>query len=676
MDKRFCGILSSFSFVFLVFLLAGCQSSGVKYYNTAMEFSQAGNYVNAITHLEEAIKLEPNNSEYRAALSRIKESQIASYLSTAKNHLDTTPITKDALDRAKTAMSKAEEIFPDSPNLRKIQTRYWDIETTFNKEIEDEYKTVKEQIALKKWDSAYFTLQKMQDRYPTYEDTEQLMQSVVAKGGRDYYNLAVENLEQDNISESILYANKALSLNENNSNVQNILNMAKAKDNLDYFVTKGGKAVTFEDWETAIRYYKKALTYQPDNVNLRQKLNEVYANASSADLEMAIVYLEQGYLLKAFERYENVLKLSSYLDSDLLSKFTDLFCEQAGDLAEMMHSEKNFGSAWYWYKKIQKVNNDYPEIFYSIQKMEDEINARIKKAIAVFDFSSPSDAKDAGIIIANNLITYLFNSAGKDIRILERENLKSILEEMKLSQIGVVDPNSAQEMGYVYGIDVAIMGSVLLYKVESSQTKGKKTIRYKTGTKISDNIRFLNWKAKNPSPTKEELKNAPSAKIVEDVFTEKDYEVSQHKKNGFIQLSFRIVDVTTGENIKVNTIEVKKEVSDDGSAGLPEAGITYDPLEIITDVALLQDLADTAVAELGKEALKPLQALEKTYYEAGESYLKRRNPIAAAESFINAIFDEKIKLISNSEITDNSSSKIHDIFYDYQIPTSTIGMVE
>jgi curli biogenesis system outer membrane secretion channel CsgG len=299
--------------------------------------------------------------------------------------------------------------------------------------------------------------------------------------------------------------------------------------------------------------------------------------------------------------------------------------------------------------------------------MEDRIKQRVQKSIAVFDFGSPSDNEDAGIIVANNLITFLFNNASGDIKILERENLKSILEEMKLGQIGVVSAASAKEMGRVYGIDVAIMGSVLLFKVDSSVSPGTKSVRYKVGTQIKDNIDYLNWKAKNPNPTEQQIAAAPPAKIEVDQFAEKDYKVSNHKKVGFVQLSFRIVDVRTGENIQVRTVE-RKEIGEDAtSAGLPEANVEFDPLEIPTDTELLQKMTDDVVAELGREALRPLQNLETTYFNEGEKYMRRRDQLGAAERFVDAIFDENLKRIQGSPLTQKAFENLDGIFLGYKI---------
>ena len=151
------------------------------------------------------------------------------------------------------------------------------------------------------------------------------------------------------------------------------------------------------------------------------------------------------------------------------------------------------------------------------------------------------------------------------------------------------------------------------------------------------------------------------------MYSEKDYKVSKHKKVGFIQLSFRIVDVSTGENIQVKTIESKEVVEDETSAGLPEAGIKFDPMEIATDTELLQKMTDKVVSELGREALRPLQNLEKTYFQNGENQLRRRNNLQAAENFIDAIFDEKMKRIQGSPMTRKAMENLDDIFDNYKV---------
>jgi hypothetical protein len=213
------------------------------------------------------------------------------------------------------------------------------------------------------------------------------------------------------------------------------------------------------------------------------------------------------------------------------------------------------------------------------------------------------------------------------------------------------------------------MGSVLLFKVDSTASKGVKTVRYKVGEKIEDNIEFLNWKAKHPNPTPQQLTKAPPAKIKTPEIVEKEYAVSTQKKIGFVQLSFRIVDVSTGENIQVKTIERKEIAEDKANAGLKEAGIPYDPMEIPTDTELLQKMTEEVVAELGREVLGPFQNLEKTNFQQGKQRLLRRDYLQAAESFVNAIFNEKMKTIQQSPLTAEAMENVGNIFLNYRVET-------
>lgn len=426
-------------------------------------------------------------------------------------------------------------------------------------------------------------------------------------------------------------------------------------------------AVDRRDWLPAYFNLQQVLSRFPNYEDALQLLEKVATDGSVDFFQQARTRMEQGWLLQAFNRYNLAVNhIQDTHDYQLNSLRNDLTA-RARFLAGQFRDQGLNGSAWYWYHKIQSADPEYPDIFYLTQEMEDHIKKSVQKSIAVFDFSSPSDSQDAGIILANNLITFLFDNASGDIKILERENLKSMIEEMKLGSMGVVSAQGAKEMGRVYGIDVAIMGSVLLYKVDTSVSQGTNSVRYQVGEKIEDNIDYLNWRARHPNPSSEELAQAPPAKVETPEFVVKDYRVTNHKKVGFVQLSFRIVDVRTGENIQVRTIERKEIVSDETSAGLPEADIQFDPLEIPTDTELLQRMTEDVVAELGREALRPLQNLEQTYFQQGENFIRRRDNLHAAESFVSALFNENLKCIQGSPLSHQAHQNLEKIFADYQV---------
>ena len=377
--------------------------------------------------------------------------------------------------------------------------------------------------------------------------------------------------------------------------------------------------------------------------------------------------LQQGYIARAVKLSIEIDEATGGALPPRAAALRNAVVSRAEDIAIEYMDNGNYGVAWYMYELIGKLDPLMEGLFEKSRDVQDKIRERVIKSIAVFDFKSPSYNMDAGGLIAGKLISNLFNNASKDINILERENLKSILEEMKLGQIGVVSEDTAKEMGRLYGIDVAIMGSVLLFKVDQTRSESAETVRYQVGQEIQDNIDFLNWKALNPNPKKDELQSAPQAKIMVPVYAEKEYTVTKAKKVGFIEISYRIVDVSTGQNVSVDTIRSRLVKEDEGNDGVKDANVPYDPLEIATDTEMLQLMADQVVEDLSRKVLQPLRNREVGYFEQGEEFLlRRKEPIAALEQFINAMFDEKVKSNINSPISSKIDGYVEQIIDTYQ----------
>jgi tetratricopeptide (TPR) repeat protein len=653
--------------VLLAAFMAAC-TAGKKQYDTGMQLSQAGKYEDAIAYIEEALANEPNNKEYKQSLAEIKVIVVKQYVDAGSKELGYADSrTISSINRAKATLARAQKVDSASAVVRQFAAQVNAAESSLVSEVKKLYGQAREFKSDEEWVKAYFNFQQIQARFPNYEDSYQLMAQIADQGADAYYTEAKALFEKDDYKGVKPLLRNALSLKPGHTAARKMEAVANQRDNMSYFIKKGGKAISAKDWDTAVAAYNKALEYQPGNKKLKMLVKQVYAKAGQYYIQDSRQLMDIGWLLKALDSYELAVKYSTNPNNYQLSSLRRDLSARAALVASRFSENEQFGSAWYWYLKLREINRNFTDIFYLSQAMEDKIKARVRKSIAVFDFNSPSDNVDAGVIVANNLITYLFKNASGDIKILERENLKSILEEMKLGQIGVVSANSAKEMGRVYGIDVAIMGSVLLFKVDSTSAEGIKTVRYQVGTKIDDNIEYLNWVARNPKPTPEQLAAAPPAKIEKPDMAEKDYRVANYKKIGFVQLSFRIVDVATGENIQVKTIERKVVAEDESSSGLAEAGVKFDPLEIPTDTELLQKMTYQVVAELGKEALSPLQNLEQTYYKKGENYLRRRDSLSAAENFVNAIFDEKLKRIAGSPLTKAALDNLNDIFLQHKV---------
>ncbi|MBI3599261.1 MAG: hypothetical protein HY097_01270 [Nitrospinae bacterium] len=132
---------------------------------------------------------------------------------------------------------------------------------------------------------------------------------------------------------------------------------------------------------------------------------------------------------------------------------------------ENTYSDKDIKEGLTYSYGIKAVDAEKPPLsspMSELQSVAAEIAGVTKKArVAVFTFKEASEKAKAGGFgdaIAEFLTTSLVNLTYFDV--VEREQLKKIIEEQSLSQTGALE--SAQKLGEIMGIDVFIMGSVTL----------------------------------------------------------------------------------------------------------------------------------------------------------------------------------------------------------------------
>jgi curli biogenesis system outer membrane secretion channel CsgG len=89
------------------------------------------------------------------------------------------------------------------------------------------------------------------------------------------------------------------------------------------------------------------------------------------------------------------------------------------------------------------------------------------KRISVVDFSdSPiAEAAKSGQVIANAIVSELMMVP--DFTVLERQKLRTVLSEQKLSLSGLVDENNATKLGKLIGVDAIVVGAVSQYNTSS-----------------------------------------------------------------------------------------------------------------------------------------------------------------------------------------------------------------
>lgn len=635
--------MSIIGLLILIFL-SGCAVS--ESYKTGQELSKTNRWEEAIGWFEKALNENPDSQEYKDALLKAKQEAAKIHYEKAKLALAKAPDQNiPALDQIAKESSLANNLDPQNKGIKVFHENLKEKINTLNKTVKSLYSQAESDMQTEDWMAALGKLKQVNAISPNYEDTGGKLAKIV----KEIYQQGITLSKQEDWKMAAQAFKAAMDINPGYYDVEKLYQDAKSKDNADYFLAGADKAEKAQNWEKAIFMYEKAVEYQQDNRALVKKLDTLKAKIGQIYFSEAGKLIDQGKLYAAFKKMETVKSYTPSLQRD--SAYKDLvnkFCGKLMERADKHYEKEMWGNAFVWLQKVEVLNPSYPELFQKMLETKDNINKRIKKSIAVFDFSSPSTNKDAGKIAANKLIAFLHKKASGDLRIIERENLQSILREMQLGQTGIVDIKSVQT-AKMRGIDTFIMGDVLHFSTKFIDNPTTSQIKVLVDEEDIRNPEFSDWLMTHRSPTEEEMKNAPPRTI-----KKKNYQFVPHKQgtakiNAMIELSYKLVDTATGENVFTNTISGKLVKEDKYQDAVPAANIPSKQLELPTETEVLDELTNEKVSEMGQSVLKQYQSLEVEYYNQGEQQrLRRRNYDLAIEKYTDALFDEKLKSISTT----------------------------
>jgi len=632
-----------------LFILITC-APGKDSYRQGEELSQTGNWEGAIAFYKDALTQEPKNKTYQEALKKAQQEAAKTYYQKAVITWTGAAVKNyQAVSRTMAILDKAIELDPENEKIASMHDQLEAKKKEFTQEAKTSYDQGVKALNNEQWLEAFINFRKVNDIYPNYQDTEDKLAMAVAAGSDEYYKQGVAAVQREDWKGALDSFDKVLTIDPSYKNTRMLVEQVKKNDNPEYFLSRAAEMSSAKEWDRAVGFYETALSYAPGDTNIRTLLVKAKLEAGRHYFTLANQRAKENHLYLANKEYQKALTYSpslrnSFFFKEALESYTAKVLQRCSKY--LKQGKDGNALAWYW--QLNEINPEYPDLFYKIQETEELIKKRLKRAIAVFDFSSPSYNPDAGPNATSNLITYLFNHSSGDIRILERQDLQSILKEMKLEQAGIVsDMEAARKVGRITGIDIFIMGNVLLYKTEKDETRASKVAKIQTGTKIQDNPEFLNWKATHPDPSSEQLQQAPPAVIEVPEYRYENYTVGRSKMRAAVHIYYKIIDANKGEIIAADTIKHDVEVADGWNDGIAEANIPYNPLELPTESQLLEQATTEVVRDLSRMILKPFQSLQTTYFDEGEILRQRRRYEEAIEKYVDAIYDERMKGIES-----------------------------
>ncbi|MBN1893096.1 hypothetical protein JW906_01320 [bacterium] len=157
------------------------------------------------------------------------------------------------------------------------------------------------------------------------------------------------------------------------------------------------------------------------------------------------------------------------------------------------------------------------------------------RKIAIADFQGPDRS---GSQIASLLQSQLMETRFFDL--MERDKLKTILDEQTMSLSGAVDESSAVEIGKLLGVDALIFGEVTTYRVEPDEA-GVEKVQKKEGTGKYETVDEKNIFTGKTKKVRRE--------IMRTVWVDQHYRV----RRGTVSVNFRVVSTETAALLAVHS---------------------------------------------------------------------------------------------------------------------------
>ena len=642
----------------LLLFIVACGASEV--YQRGQDMMKQNRPDDAVSFFEQALKEEPGNQEIATALLQAKKEAAQLSYAKAKKAFSASPdLTVPALEQIAKEADRAQNLDPRNTEIAAFNSKLKEKIKTLQENIKTLYNQAETDMTKDDWLAAVTKLRQVNKLFPNYEDTGTRLSKAEQEGIKLFYQQGVNLGNQDDWKMAAQAFKSAVDINPNYLDVSKQYEAAKAKDSAEYYDAEAAKAVTAKQWSRAILMTEKALDYNPDDQARQKNFDDLKKKVAKIYFEEATRFIEAGQISAALKRIDLARTYMPSITSE--AQFKTVQKDLTAKLME--RAEKSFmerelwGGALVWLQKAELLTPNNQELFQKIVDVKDRISRRIRKSVAVFDFGSPSNNRDAGKIVADKLITYLHKNASGDLRIIEREKLESILREMQLGQTGLVDIKSAQTVGKMRGIDTFIMGNVLQYSTKTTDNASTAQVKVLVDEEDVPNPEFQFWSMQNPRATQEDLRRAPARTIKKRNYQFISYKHGIARINAMLEISYKLVDTLSGENVVTNTIPGRAIKEDKYQDAVAMANIPYDPLELPTEAEVLDDLTNQKVGEMGQSVLKKFQSLEVEYLKDARAHEKRRNFEQAIEKYIDAIYDEKLKSISTS-VTQESMEAI------------------
>jgi curli biogenesis system outer membrane secretion channel CsgG len=624
-------------------VLVGC-ATGRADFDLGQGLAGQQKWDEAIRAIEAAIQKEPDNAEYKTALARVRAGAADAELRNATGAAGQMAQLPE-VDRGLAAVERALRYDSGhAPSLR-FQATLRDRRVALAREVERllvEGATFRDR---QNWTQMGEAGARVLAIDPENAAATRLRQDAVRGAVEQSLKLASEAEAQEDWREAARALEEALGRDPGSEDVQRRLRIAQQRDNLAYYLGRAGQLEAEGQLERAYGFLKVAAKYWTTDVRLRDVMERVAREGRRRHYAGARQRAETddwGRVYAALSQATQGFGAASRVDPQLRALTRDLSA-RLYDRALEFENQKLWGNMFVWFRALQDIDPLYRDVAAKVEQTREKLIDRATVKIAVLELEPPKAAPDAGSIVSGSIVTSLFKLGRRDFRVIERDALQSIIKEISIGQAGVLDVETAKEIGKIAGIDAILVGRVLQYKVDQSEAEGRKTVTVQVGTRSVPNPAYDRFLAELREGLKKSTDPAPPQTIQEPVNQLFTYRVGSVTAVGYVSVSFRLVGVERGDIRLAETVEEQDTFKQDYSEGVEAAGIQAVAKNAPIPTEVLNRVTARVVNRIVQYVARHFENRQETFLAAGREFQRRRQFTRAIEEYMNCITSAELE---------------------------------
>ncbi len=353
---------------------------------------------------------------------------------------------------------------------------------------------------------------------------------------------------------------------------------------------------------------------------------------------MAQSALAEQNLQQAYDQLQRVSTLSTFVpaeerDISVLSEFLSEVYVLARDAFDGDQPALSFA----YLSVMEDFNPMTPEQASMKEQASKILYDQSVLKLAATQFDSPSNAPGLGAMITASLVEHFVNTDRKDIRILERDSIDSVLKEQEIKALqegGEINLSTA---------DFLVQGAVVEANVDESTQKTQKTKRVVTDVKEIPNPEYKRWQELSEEARKREEK--PSKTLEEEIKENVSFTVTELRKLGSVTASFRIINPANAKLLHAETLALEEKHSGTNVEGM-EIGLFKQEAQTANLPAnnrILRNLTQSQAEQIASKLVEKLQNPEERYLEQALAQREVGNTRGAVTELGKAIMMKQAK---------------------------------